>query len=84
MFSFDNHMAKFTYLKFKIMGFGMEYWKEGLHVEKVLELWAAFCNSLEVGPIFAGHIHTKKSDLPTGQLFLQVQGIRKNFTPVHI
>jgi len=66
------------------MGFGMKYRKERLHVQKVLELWTAFRNSLEVGPIFAGHIHAKKSDLPTGQLFLQVQGIGKNFPPIHI
>jgi len=66
------------------MGFGVKYRKEWLHVEKVIELWTAFCNSLEVRPIFAGHIHTKKSDLPTGQLFLQVQGIGKNFPLIHI
>lgn len=54
------HIATFSYLTFKIMGFGMKYRKEWPHVKEVLELWAAFCNSLQVGPIFAGHIHTKK------------------------
>lgn len=54
------HIATFSYLTFKIMGFGMKYRKEWPHVKEVLELWADFCNSLQVGPIFAGHIHTKK------------------------
>lgn len=77
-------MVIFIYLTLEIMSFGMKYRKEWLHVKKVLELWTAFCYSLEVGPIFARHIHTKKGDLPTGQLFLQVQGISKSFSPVHI
>ena len=78
------HMVIFIYLTLEIMGFGMKYGEERLHVKKVLELWTAFRYSLEIGPIFACHIHTKKGDLPTGQLFLQVQGISKNFSPVHI
>ncbi len=77
-------MVIFIYLTLEIMGFGMKYRQEGLHVEKVLELRAAFCDFLEIGPIFASHIHAKKGDLPTGQLVLQVQGICKNFSPVHI
>lgn len=76
------HMVTIAYFTFEVMGFGMKHWEKGLHVQKMLELWAAFYDSLEIGPIFTGHIHAKK--LRTGQLLLQVQGIGKYFSPVHI
>ena len=66
------------------MGFGVKHRKKGFHVKKMLELWAFICNSLEVGPILACNIHTKETDLPTGQLLLEVQGVGKDFSPVHI
>ena len=73
-----------AYVTFVIVGFGMEHWKEGLHAEQMLELWAASCNLVEVGPVFTCDIHAIKGRHEVGQLSLYVQGICKDLSPEHI
>ena len=79
-----NEMVMFSYLAFKVMGFSMKHWQEWLHVKKVLELRAAFCHFVEVGPVLACNIHGKKGYWLICQLVLQVEGIRVDFSPEHV
>lgn len=78
------HMVMmFPYLTFEIMGFGMKHRKEGFVLRRCWSSGQLFATLWGRANICRSRAY-KKSDLPTGQLFLQVQGINKNFSPVHI
>lgn len=77
-------LVSFPYLTFEVMGFGMEHGEEWLHLKQVLELRTAFRYFLKIWPVLACYIHAKKCDPSVGQPLLQVQGVCKYLTPIHV